>query len=157
MLHDQVDQRVAAQLMRQRPCLRLGEVHQRGFDAHRPAKAERQSLRLSIQRVAAAIGIAGIIRLAHAADQHVDPAPHGESRGDGEEDQIACGHEGGRQAVFAEADLSLSRQRAFSQIPIAGDVHHSVFAQARRPIGKASTIASRTFRRALISTPWRWP
>jgi hypothetical protein len=96
-------------------------------------KPQAQGFGLGLQSVFAAIGIAGIIGLTHAADQDADPAPHGQSRGDREEDQIARRHEGGRQAVFAKADLGLSRQRAFGQIAIAGQVYDTVVAEFGRP------------------------
>ena len=53
----------------------------------------------------AAIRIAGIVRLAHAADERMQPAPIAERRGIGEEHEVSSRHEGARQARGQHLDL----------------------------------------------------
>ena len=55
-----------------------------------------------------AIGIARVIRLAHAADEMRGAPPVGECAGESEENQIAGGDKGCGQTVFAYFDCNLA-------------------------------------------------
>ena len=92
----------------------------------------------ALQRRVAAIGIAGIIRLAHAADQRGEPAPIAERGGVSEEHEIAPRHEGDGQARRQHDDLGIRGQRGVADGAEARDVEHMVRPEPRRPSGAAS-------------------
>ena len=83
------------------------------------AEIERRLHRLD--RLVAAIGIAGEIRLAHAADDMAHAPPIGQRGREGEEQKIAAGHESSRQPVGAHlitASVSAVPPIAFSTIEV---------------------------------------
>lgn len=73
LLCDEVHQRGSAKLLRHGPGTRLVDVHQRCFYSDGPVNAQRDSAGQRLQRFVAAIGIPGVVGLAHAADQRGDP------------------------------------------------------------------------------------
>ena len=97
VLQRNLNQRIAAQLMRQRPCFGLVDMHERRVDDV-AFHAFVNGLLQRVQRIAATIGIARIIGLAHAADQHAQSAPISQRRAIGEEQRL-------RQAQRLMADF----------------------------------------------------
>ena len=105
VLDDEIGERIAAELVRKLPGLCLGEPHQRRVDDEGDFGAEPDRLLKRAQGRVAAIRIAGVVRLAHAADESVQTAPIAERGGIGEEHEVASGHEGARQARGEHLDL----------------------------------------------------
>ena len=99
LLDDQRDERFAAEFLREAPGGGLVDVHQRRENLDRPVEAERERARGRFDRRLAAIRIAGIIGLAHAADERRNTAAIGERRGEGEKEDVSARHEGVGQAV----------------------------------------------------------
>ena len=116
MLQHDPHQLLAADVVGQREGLRLVDPHQRRIhhEALLHAEIERDLQRL--QRIVAAIGIAGIIRLAHAADEMFDAAPVGDRSGKGEEQQVAPGNESVGQAARGEGDLLVLGERGLAEL-----------------------------------------
>ena len=89
-------------------------------------------------------GIAGIIGLAHAGDQVLQPAPIGQRRGEGEEDQVAAGDEGVGQAVRLHGDRGVAGQRGVGDRPrSASSVDQWSSPSRRRPVRDARGAAGR--------------
>src|SRR5205809_2554795 len=78
VLDDEVDQRLAAELLGHRPGLCLVEPHQRRVDHHRGVHAEAERDLQRLERVVAAVGIGREVGLAHPADEHRDAASIGD-------------------------------------------------------------------------------
>ena len=83
--------------------------------------------------VVAAIGIAGIIRLAHAGDQMLDSAPVGERSRECQEHEIAPGNEAGRQPAFTDFDRHLARERGIRDCGKRIELERMVLAKQVRP------------------------
>ena len=134
MFADQVDQPCPAEIMRQLPGRGLVQPHQRRmqFELSRHAEIERGLQRLD--GLVAAIRIAGIIGLAHAADDMGDAAPVGQRGGEGQEHQIAAGHEGVGQAVRAHRDRDIARQRGVGDVGQGGNIQRMAVAELFCPI-----------------------
>lgn len=132
---DQLDQRRAAKPLRQPPCLGLVDEHERRvqYEALFHAEVERHLQRLD--RVIAAVGIAGIIRLADAGDDVFEAAAIGEGCGEGEEDEVAAGHEGVGQALVGHGDGDRSRQGGVGDLAEGRETECMVRPQSRRPFG----------------------
>ena len=107
----QVDQRFAAKLFRKRPSLRLVQFHQRRVDVEMRVHRKAESLRRGFDRFIAAIGIAGIIGLAHAADEIADASPVRQRRRRAQKEDIARGHEARRQAILTHLDFHVLGER----------------------------------------------
>ena len=73
--------------------------HERCFHRQGPIHPQAQRHLQRLERVVAAVGVAGIVGLRHATHQHVQPAPVGQRRPQREEQQVAPGHEGVGQPV----------------------------------------------------------
>jgi hypothetical protein len=86
--------------------------------------------------IVAAVGIAGVIGLAHAGHQMLDAAPVGERAGEGEEHQIASGHEGGREPALADLDRDLARERGVGELRQRVETDDVILAQ---PLGPGRT------------------
>jgi hypothetical protein len=95
-----------------------------------------------LDRVVAAVRIAGIIRLAHAADEMPELAPDGQGRRQGEEEEVAARDERVGQAVLAEGDLGLSGEGRVADLPQDGEVQQVIvpepLAPSRRKPGEPS-------------------
>src|SRR5260370_21996639 len=63
-------------------------------------------------------------------------APIGDRRGEGQEQQVAAGYESGRQAVFAERDLGLARERGVADATEHAEIDEMVLAEALGPFGR---------------------
>jgi hypothetical protein len=135
-IDDQAHECFAAERLREAPGLRLGEPHERRLEreARVHAQAERDLQRLD--RVVAAIGIAREVRFAHAADQYADAAPVGRRAGEGEEEQVAPGYEGVRQARGLHADFHVVRHRGGAEPAQHVELQQMIAAEARRPARK---------------------
>src|SRR5664279_1024163 len=68
VLDDELQQRLAAEAIGHVPCSGLVEPHERRVDRHRLVETEADGDLQRLQRVVAAVGIAGVVGLAHAAD-----------------------------------------------------------------------------------------
>src|SRR5690606_16863813 len=95
VLDDHVE---AAEVAGQLPRLGLREVHQRRVDAEVGAEGEREAALHALDEGEAAVGVARVVRLAHAADEVADAAREAERRRDGQEERVAAGHERRREA-----------------------------------------------------------
>ena len=62
------------------------------------------------------------------------PAPVGQGRPIGQEDEVATWHEGGRQSLVGDLEGALGRHGGLSDRPKAREVDEVVGAQPRRPI-----------------------
>ena len=159
-LDDQLDQRLAAERLGQRPGLRLGQPHQRRLDGEGAPMPSFSARLQRVQRVAPAVGIAGIVGLAHAADQRVQPAPVGQGRGVGEEDQIAA--RARRWRAGPRSVISMARSAVMRRLADGAEARGCP-AGGRRPAarpsaGNAWPIArAHHARRASSSTACRWP
>ena len=100
---------------------------------HAAVHAERERDLHRLDGVVAAVGIAGEIGLAHAGDQVLGAAAIGERAGEGEERQIAAGHEGGRQAVLRHLDGDVAGERGLRDRGERVELDHVVVAEPRRP------------------------
>jgi len=133
VLDDQLDEHVSAEVMRPIPRPGLIHVHEWGLDLERRIHAERERLAQRLQGFVAAVGVARIVGLAHAADQGADAAAIGQRRGVGKEQQVASRHERIRQAGPAHLDGDIARQARFADAPERGQLEHMVVAEARAP------------------------
>src|SRR6202008_3186943 len=104
VLANQVDQAGAAEPERQPPGRGLVQPHQWRVQLEALRHAEIERIVERADGLVAAIRIAGIVGLAHAADDVRNPAAIGERGGEGQEDQIAPGYEGVGQSVFTHPD-----------------------------------------------------
>jgi hypothetical protein len=138
VFQDDLDQRFAGQLLGKRPGRGLVEPHQRRVqhEALVHAEAERDLQRLD--GVVAAIGIAGEVGFAHPADEMADAAPPGDGGGEGEEQQIAAGHEGVGQPVFLHRKGDVTRERGVADAAQHAEVDDVILAQPRGPLRLAT-------------------
>src|SRR6202041_3275242 len=91
---DQVDQPCPAELVRQLPRTGLVQPHQRRVQFEPLVHPEIECDLQRLDGLVTAIRIAGIIGLAHTADDVPDPAPVGQRRSERQKHQIAAWHEG---------------------------------------------------------------
>ena len=133
LFHDQARQDFAAQLLGEAPGGGLIEPHQRREDCERPVHAQRKRRLGRANRRVAAIGIAGVIGLAHAADERGDSAPVSQGGGEGQKQNIAPGHEGVGQDGGAKGDLGLPGQRRLGDFAQRGYGHGVIIAKPRTP------------------------
>jgi hypothetical protein len=102
------------------------------FEILRHAEIERGLQRLD--GVVAAIRIAGIVSLAHAADDVADAAPVRQRRREGEKHQIAAGHERIGQAILAHGDGDIARQRSIGNLGQRRNLQRMALANLRHPV-----------------------
>src|SRR6185312_1143364 len=100
------------------------------------ADAEGQDPLHRVHGLAPAVRIARIVRLAHAADQGVQPAPVGERGGIGQEDEIAPRYEGRGQPALGGLDRPLGGQRGLADGAERADIQMVVRADTLAPYGK---------------------
>ena len=134
---DQFHERVAAEFLRQLPRSGLVEPHQRRLEQKAPVHAERQRDLHRLERVVAAVGIARVIRLAHAADQHVDVAPVGDRGRVCEEQQVAARNERVRQPRVRHPYLGCAGERGARQLPQLAHRDEVIFTEPARPAREA--------------------
>ena len=79
VLDDHLEQRRTAEVIGQGECLRLGQPHQGRLDGEAAIQSKGQGNLLRLQRVVAAVRIAGIIGLTHATHQNPQVAAIGQS------------------------------------------------------------------------------
>src|SRR5579883_1806517 len=96
---NEIDQRRSAKIFGEAPGCRLVDPHQRRLERQPRVHTEIDCRLQRLDGVVAAIGIAGEIGLAHAANDMLEAALVGDDGGEGEEDEIAAGYERRRQAV----------------------------------------------------------
>ena len=133
VLDDELDQRLAAELLGHRPGLGLVEPHQRRVDHHGGVHAEAERDLERLERVVAAVGIGREVGLAHAADEHRQAAPVGDGRGEGEEEEVAAGDEAVGEAAGAHLVLARGGRRRAADLVEQREVEDVVLAEARRP------------------------
>ncbi len=114
---------------------RLVDPHQRGMDGEALVEAEAERDLHGLDGVVAAVGITGIIGLAHAGDDVAGGAPIGERAGEGKEDQIAAGHEGGGQAAVGDLDGRFAGERRIGNGGKRVELDHVVVTDPRFPFG----------------------
>ena len=95
------------------------------------------SLVQRFERLVATIGIAGIIRLAHAAHEVADAAPEGQRRRERKEQQVAGGHESVRQAIGAKRYFGLARERRIAHLAKDGEIEDMIGTKPWPPSGEA--------------------
>ena len=116
VLDDEIKKCLAADLLRHGESVGLVDPHQRGMDGDAFVETKRQRNLHSFDRIVAAVRIAGIIRFAHAGDQMSGTAPISQRSRKAEENQIAAGHEGRRQAAVSAIAIAVSRVSAVSEM-----------------------------------------
>ena len=72
------------------------------------------------------------------ATRCVGAAPVGERAGEGEEDQVAARHEGGRQAVVGHLDRHVAGERGLGDGGERVELDHMVLAEPLRPVADAA-------------------
>ena len=137
VLQDQVDEWRGPQLVGKSPGLGLVEPHQRRVQYEGSIHAEVEGHLQRLDRIVATVGIAGEIGLAHAADQVADVAPPGDGGGEGEEQEIAAGHEAVGQPVLLHGEGDVPGQRRITDLSQHAHVDEMVLAQPLRPVRKA--------------------
>ena len=137
VLDNEIEQGRAAEVLGHGEGRRLVDPHQRRMDDEAPVHAEAQRDLHGLDGVVAAIGIAGVVGLAHAGDDVAGAAAIGERAGEAEEDQIAAGHEGGRQPVVGDFDRGFAGERGVGNIRRA----HRVQPCGRRQAAPSSLTA----------------
>ncbi len=123
---DGIDQRLVANVLGQFPRLGLGQIHQRSFNRHRTIQSQAQGLRHGINGSLTAVGITGIVGLAHARHQDLQAATVRQGGGRRQKDQVAPRNEGCGQAALVHFNGHLAGQAAFGNTAIAGQVHHMI-------------------------------
>ena len=86
-----------------------------------------------VQGLTPAVGIAGIVRLAHAAHQRLKTPAVGQGGGVDEEGEVAAGNEGGRQAAVIDLDGPLVGQGGFADPPKAAQVQAMIGSEPFTP------------------------
>ena len=94
LIDDQRRPGIAAKLVREHPGGGLVAPHQRRFEHEAALHAEVERDLHGLDRIVPAVRIAGVVGLAHAADDALDAAAIGDGCGIGEEEQVAAGDEG---------------------------------------------------------------
>ena len=135
VLDHEIKEGLAAQIFGQREGAGLVDPHQRRMQCEALVEAERERDLHGLDGVVAAIGIAGIIGLAHAGDEMAGAAAIGDGAGEAEEDQIAAGHEGGRQAAVGDLDRGVAGERGVGNGGERIERDEVVLAQPRFPAG----------------------
>ncbi len=155
---DGLDQRRAADVLRHFPGRGLVDPHQRRFQHEAGVHADIERNLHRLDRVVAAIGIAGKIRLAHAADDALQAAPVGERGGKGQEDQVAARHERVGQAPCIGFDRDLARHRRLGDRAERGKIERVIVAEPFAP-GRFQRRKLVAHDGALLqfSIAWRWP
>src|SRR5262249_35416487 len=106
--------------------------------------------------VVAAVGITGEVGLAHAGDEMLCSAPIAERAREGEENEIAAGHERRRQPALADLDGDVARERGVGDLGERAEVNEVILAEPFGLAGSRALIRSRTHGRASSSARWRW-
>ena len=135
VLDDQVDERRAAQPPGHLPGAGLVDPHERRLDGEGRVHAKRQRPGQGLERVVAAVGVARVVGLTHAADQGADAAAVGERGGVGEEQEVAAGHERVRQAGCRHLEGGVAGERRVADLAEGGEVEHVVRPEPRGPPG----------------------
>ena len=118
------------------PGFGLGAPHERRDNPEMFIGAEIDGVAERRQRLIAAIGIARIIGLAHPADKIANAAPVAERCRQRKKQQIASRHKGVRQAVCAECDLRVARERRVADRAKDRKIENVVGTKPRRPSRK---------------------
>src|SRR5258708_30890248 len=136
LFDDQLDERLAAQVARQLPGRRLVDPHERRLDRETAVHAERERNLRRLDRVVAAIRVAGEIGLAHAADEYVVGPSISDGGSQGEKDEIAAGHERVRQLRLLHLEFHLAGERGLADLAEEAEIQQVAFAEPRSPLRK---------------------
>src|SRR5216683_1595394 len=149
LLDDDIDERLAAELLGQGEGRGLVDPHERRLQHEAPvhAQAERDLQRLD--GVVAAVRVAGEIGLAHTAHQSAYAPAVGERRGGGEKKQISPGDEGVGESGVAHFDLDVVRHGGRAERGDDAEIEHVVFAEFFSPRGKTLAQLGEDHRAAL--------
>ena len=134
LFDDELHQRITAEVLRELPGRRLVDPHERRLDGETPRHSERQRHLRRLDRVVAAVRVAREIRLAHAADEHLDAAAIGECRRQRQENQIAPGDECIGQLRFLHFECHFAGERGLADLAEQAEVEQMVFAEALGPV-----------------------
>jgi len=96
-------------------------------------EAKRQRNLDGLDRVVAAVRIAGIVGLTHAGDQMAGSAPISHGAGKTEKNEIAAWHEGRRQAGLGDRDSCVARQCGLRNGSKRIELDYVIVAQTRFP------------------------
>ena len=131
---NEVNQRFPAQVLRQRPGVRLVQPHQGRFD-HEPALHPDIERHLkALDRIVAAIRVPGKVCFAHAADDAPNVQPVRKRGRHRQEQEVAPGNEGRRQARCGDLDPALGGQGRVHQARQKIQPHHAVRGERALPI-----------------------
>ena len=133
LLDNEFEQRLAADLPGHGEGRRLIDPHQRRMDDEAPIHAETERNLHGLDGVVAAIGVTGVVGLAHAGDDVAGAAAIGERAGEAEKDKVAAGHKGGRQAAVGDLDCGLAGERGVGNIRERIEFNHVVVAKPCLP------------------------
>src|ERR1700722_15654853 len=98
------------------------------------AEIERRLKRLD--RVVPAVGISRKIRLAHPANDMLEPPAISHTGGKGQEENVAAGNEGARKPVFEHRDFDVTRERRLADFPQNAEIDGVIVTEALDPVGK---------------------
>ena len=110
-----------------------------------------------VKRIPAAIGIAGVICLAHATNQNRQATTVSNSRRISQEKEIPPWHESRRQAIVQNPDFSVACQRRAANIRQGRQGKHMVIAQLFRPIRKGGAYLCQHIQPAIQFNAVRLP
>src|SRR5581483_9810705 len=111
ILDHQTNERIPTNLLRQFEGTCFINSHERRFDQHFLIHPEPERAGHRLDCLVPAIGIARVIRFAHAGDEMRNAAAVSERARESEKNQVAARHEGRWQTVFANFDFDFARER----------------------------------------------
>src|SRR5262249_18063156 len=134
---DELHQRIAAQALGESPGRGLVAPHQGRLDDEAPIHAEVERELHRLHGVVATIGIARVIRLAHAGDEMTGAATRADGGGKSEEEKVAPRDEGGGKPVGAEGDLRLAGECRVTDRAERVEIDEMRLAQLLAPMRKS--------------------
>ena len=134
----------AAFLLGQRPCGGLVEAHERRVHGEAGVHAQIEGHLHGLDRVVAAVGIAGKIGFADAHDQMADALAPGQRRRRREENEVAARHEGVGNALLVEGNLHVAGHGGFPDLVEEPEREDGVLPEPGGPLsGKIAVGAHR--------------
>src|SRR6266852_3010870 len=134
---DDVDERLAAELLGQCEGRRLVDPHERRLQHEAPVHSQAERHLQRLDRIVAAVRVAGEIGLAHSAHERPDPPAVGKRSGGREEKQVPPRNEGVGQARFGHPDLDVLGHRGRAERTDDAQIEHVILAELPAPRGKA--------------------
>src|SRR6266853_1572213 len=137
VLDDDVDEGVAAELLGQCEGRRLVDPHEWRLQHEAPVHSQAERHLQRLDRIVAAVRVAGEIGLAHSAHERPDPPAVGKYSGGREEKQVPSRNEGVGQARFRHPDLDVLGHRGHAKRTDDAEIEHVILAELPAPRGKA--------------------